>query len=239
MLIITVPRIQSIRRLPLCVLVAGLIIAWSGAAGQHRSDTSGTSSSAPSDSAAPSTPVPAMPVYDVTGNATRIFAPRWPENEGRCYLYPGYIVIAWGSPDPEPVAIVRRRDPADSVGSVDCRPDSLPGDFVVRNEWAEYFCGMWGDLLFIDSGTGNVRSLILYDVPSRRQVFMIEGAGETAGWVDSTTVRIWVLCGGDFPRALCPDIPEQFGVGVDSLVALDLETLSMKALGPWRCNALQ
>lgn len=55
--------------------------------------------------------------------------------------------------------------------------DSLPGDFVVWDDWAEYFCGMWRDLLFIDSGTGDIRSLILYGVPSRRRVLGLDGAG--------------------------------------------------------------
>jgi hypothetical protein len=166
--------------------------------------------------------------------------PEWPQREGSCYLYPGYIVIAWEYPDQEgPVAIVRKRDSSNALESPNCSPDSLPGDFIVYNDWAEYFAGMWGDLLLIDSGTSDIRSLFFYDVPSKKKVLSVDGVGETEGWIDSVTVRIWVLSGTGMPRSLCPDIPEIFGVGVDSLFALNLKTLSLKALGPWRCNQLQ
>lgn len=211
---------MTMRRLhswSVCLLVAGLVAA--GAAAEA---------------------APAMPIHDASPDSTGDFLPCLPAAGGSCYLYPRYAVVAWGSPGQgEPVAIVRKRGGTDPGGGADCRPDSLPGDFVVRNEWAEYFAGMWGDLVLIDSGTSNVRSLFLYDVPTRRRVFAVHGCGETAGWIDSTTVRVWVLCDGDFPRSLCPDIPDMFGVGVDSLYAFDLEELSLRALGPWRCNALQ
>ena len=95
---------------------------------------------------------------------------------------------------------------------------------MIRNEWAEYFAGMWDDLLFIDSGTSDVRELIIYDVPSRRRVFSLDGAGEMEGWVDSVTVRIWILSGSGLPRSYCPDIGEDFEVGVDSLFAMNLRT---------------
>jgi hypothetical protein len=41
------------------------------------------------------------------------------------------------------VAIVRARDPDRDPAAADCTSDSLPGDFVVWNDWAQYFCGMW------------------------------------------------------------------------------------------------
>ncbi len=39
------------------------------------------------------------------------------------------------------------RDPDSPRGVAECSTDSLAGDFVVRNEWAEYYSGMWSDLL--------------------------------------------------------------------------------------------
>ena len=181
----------------------------------------------------------AMPVFDLTADTVRIAAPRVPALDGSCYVYEKYVVVAWGSPDPQPVALVRKRNVASDLETVDCSPDSVPGDFVLRDEWAEYFMGMWRDLLFIDSGTGNIRSLILYDVPTRQKVLELDGAGEMAGWIDEVTVRIWLLSGADLPRSRCPEIPETLAVGVDSLYALDLETFRLSPLGPWRCHALQ
>jgi len=155
----------------------------------------------------------------------------------RCHRYDRYAVVEWESPDPEPVAIVRRSDQAES-GIEDCTRDSLPGDFVVRNEWAEYFYGLWEDVLFLDSGTGQIRSLILYDVPSRAQLLTLDAAGEMDGLVDSTTVKIWMLSGTG-SRDLCPDIPAVLDVGIDSLFAFNLRTLEFANLGDWRCHALQ
>jgi len=157
----------------------------------------------------------------------------------RCHHYQRYVTVAWDSPGPEPVAIVRSRRPDASPSLADCGTDSLPGDFVVRNEWAEYYAGMWEDLLFIDSGTGEVRAYILYDVPSRRHVLTLEGVGDMEGSIDSVTVRIWLLSGSGLPRALCPEISDAFDVGVDSLYAFNLRTLQLTPLGEWRCNQLQ
>jgi hypothetical protein len=180
-----------------------------------------------------------MLVIDLTADSLGTAAPSWPELEGSCYVYDRYVVVAWGSPDPEPVAIVRARHGEGRGVDPDCSPDSLAGDFVLRSEWAEYFSGMWGDLLVIDSGTGDIRTLILYDVPTRRKVLELGGAAETEGWIDDNTVRIWVLAATDLPRSVCPDIPLMFGVGVDSLYALSLETLRLTPLGPRRCHSLQ
>jgi ketosteroid isomerase-like protein len=157
----------------------------------------------------------------------------------QCHHYPRYVVVAWDSPDTEPVAIVRTRGSGAPVAIADCSTDSLAGDFVVRNEWAEYYAGMWNDLLFIDSGTGEVRAYILYDVPSRRHVLTLEGVGEMVGSADSVTTSIWLLRGSGMPRSLCPDITEVFDVGVDSLYAFNLRSLQLTPLGKWRCHQLQ
>jgi hypothetical protein len=180
-----------------------------------------------------------IPRIDLTSDTMRIASPRPPEREGTCFLYERHIVVAWESPEPWPVAIVRKRDPETGPEGCNCTPDSLPGDFVLRNEWAEYFYGMWGDLLFIDSGTGTIRSLIVYDVSSGSKVLELDGAGEMESWIDEQTVRIWMLAGSGLPRSLCPDIPLVLDVGIDSLYALDLSSFSLTALGPWRCHALQ
>ena len=109
---------------------------------------------------------------------------------------------------------------------------------MVHNEWAEYYYGLWEDLLLLDSGTGPIRSLILYDVPSRSRLLTLDAAGEMAGLVDSVTVIIWMLKGSG-SRELCPDIPAVLDVGIDSLFAFNLSTLEFTSLGDWRCHALQ
>jgi hypothetical protein len=207
-------------------------------------DTNQPASSEPLDSADLEVPAPTMPAGQTGGDSvyrmffrateSREVAPRV-----RCHHYDRYVVVEWESPDPEPVAIVRERAPGAPVAVADCTTDSLAGDFVLRNEWAEYYSGLWEDLLLLDSGTGQLRDLILYDVPSRKKLLTLEGAGEMAGVIDSTTVRIWLLSGAELPRSLCPEIPDMFDVGVDSLFAFDLRTLQLTSLGEWRCHQLQ
>lgn len=154
-----------------------------------------------------------------------------------CLEYPGYVVVAWKSPNPAPVAIIRKRNPDVLVAASDCVTDSLPGDYVVRTKWAEYFYGLWKDLLFLDSGTSQLSDLLVYDVPSRQKVLTLAGA-EMDGLIDSVTIRTWLFTGLG-PRSLCPEIPEGFGVGLDSLFAFDLRTLDLTPLGQGRCHQTQ
>jgi hypothetical protein len=133
-----------------------------------------------------------------------------------CYTFPRYIVV-----NREPVdslgsdTFVRRRKIA--AGSREqCGTDSLPGDFIARNEWAEYYAGLDGRWLFLDSGTGPERSVIIYDVDARRRIAGF--GGEVAGWRDSTTLLVWVTAGDSVPRSLCPKIPESFGASADAFL---------------------
>jgi hypothetical protein len=46
------------------------------------------------------------------------------------------------------------------------------GDFEIRNEWAEYFAGLKGDLLILDSTTGPGPSgLTIWDLKKRKKVY--------------------------------------------------------------------
>jgi hypothetical protein len=149
-----------------------------------------------------------------------------------CYTLARYLVIQKPAPhdDVGSDVIVRPRTPAAACGA-----DSIAGDFVRRNEEAEYFLAMRGDRLFLDSGTGNLRAVLIYDVPAAKKT--TEFTGEIAGWRDSTTLLAWIAGGDSLAHARCPKVPEGLGVVADSLVAIDLRTNAHVPLNRWRCDA--
>ena len=52
-----------------------------------------------------------------------------------------------------------------------CEYVAKPDDLEIRNEWAEYFLGLQGDLLILDSGTGpDPRGLIIWDLKKQKKV---------------------------------------------------------------------
>lgn len=119
-----------------------------------------------------------------------------------------------------------------------CDADSLAADFVVRNEWAEYFAGLRGHFLILDSGTGpDMRGLLVFDLQTRRRTFQGLYANFERG---ATNDAIGVWQPYDLPtlRPGCPVI-EGFGHGVDSLVWLNLRTGKTSYAGQVRCAIRQ
>ncbi len=148
----------------------------------------------------------------------------------RCYTTARYIVVErqrkerLGSE-----FFVRPRE------SSRCEADSLPGDFVLRDEWAAYFSGLRGDVLFIDSGTGpDLRYLILVDLASRRRLTELSYVDVVPG-PDSTVVGLWDGYELEEPLAGCPAPPGGLVPGVDSLFFLDVRSGRTRFSGRTRC----
>jgi hypothetical protein len=162
--------------------------------------------------------------------------------ESECFAYARYVVVARELRHEVGSDILVRptdgalRDAATLGGR--CAADSLAGDVVLRNEWAEYFLGLSGDWLFLDSGTGPERGLVVHDIAARRKLAELSGV-EIVGWRDSATLVLWLAGQESVAPALCPEIPEGFGVSVDTLYALELPAARLSPLGRWRCAARQ
>jgi hypothetical protein len=185
--------------------------------------------------------------------ASRLAAPRVPEDttlfdvpldtlvSGRteCYGYPRYFVAARPLEEEVGSDVLVRRLAAGARGApaAGCAFDSIAGDYVVRNHWAEYFEGLRGDLLFLYSGTGPQGSVVVHDIAGRRELIEIE-TDQLVSWRDSVTLVLW-LRRDTVPHSRCPEVPEGLLAGMDSLMALDLGTLHLTALGPARCEAWQ
>ena len=156
-----------------------------------------------------------------------------------CYSFPRYVVVRRQLKELGEDIVVRHLSGGarpTRASREQCRPDSLAGDFIVRNKWAEYYAGLDGRWLILDSGTGPARTMIIYDVDARRQIASFDG--DVAGWRDSTTLLVWVAA-DSVPRSRCVKIPESLGASVDSLMALDVRSGRMSWAGKWRCAARQ
>lgn len=151
-----------------------------------------------------------------------------------CHVHARYVVVSRDNTkdDVGSDVIVRGHTPG-TAGN--CTGDSLSGDFVLRNQEADYFLGLRGDRLFIDVGTGAISDLVVYDLRARRKLEVISGY-EIEGWRDNTTLELWVMA-GETTRKQCPKVPEGMGVGIDSLHTLDLTTMKLTPTGRWRCAA--
>ncbi len=158
----------------------------------------------------------------------------------KCYELARYVVVEKArSPDVGSDIFVRPKTDTSSTSgpaSQRCAADSLAGDYAVRNADAEHFMGMRNGWLFLDSGTGPERAIVLHDLGKRSRVTSV--GGDVAGWRDSVTMLIWVNK-GEQPRENCPDTPESLAAGLDSLFALDLRTASLTPVGRVRCSERQ
>lgn len=152
----------------------------------------------------------------------------------RCYLHARYIVV--------------ERELIDRVGADlfirsraggRCDADSLPGDIVIRNEWAEYFAGLHGDVLILDSGTGpDLRGLIVIDLRIRRRLLETSYV-ELAAGPDTASIGIWNGFYLDRPAPGCKPPVGGLEPGIDSLFTLDLRTGDVRYAGRTRCAARQ
>lgn len=152
----------------------------------------------------------------------------------KCYMTSRYIVV--------------ERDRKDRLGSDfyirpreggRCEADSLPGDYVLRDEWAAYFSALCGDVLFLDSGTGpDLRSLILVDLATRRRLTELSYVELVPG-PDSTVVGLWDGYELEEPLPGCPAPPGGLIPGVDSLFFLDVSNGQTRFSGRTRCAQRQ
>ena len=155
-----------------------------------------------------------------------------------CFRHARYTVVVIDTSDDVGEDVIVRATPkgsdADDLrGS--CGLDSLAGDFVLRNTDASYFIGLRGPMLFMDNGTGSIRGLTIYDIPSRRRVLQRDGY-ELAGWRNDSTLAVWLPT--EAPTTGCKD-EGGYSMRVDSLYVLNLRTLDFSPSDRARCSSLE
>ncbi len=114
------------------------------------------------------------------------------------------------------------------------------GDLEIKNEWAEYFAGLKGNLLILDSTTGPGPSgLIIWDLQKRKKVF--EGS-----WSDpiiqDDSILYWTET-GEATHDNCPELAEWesngLGAAIETRVLLTFSDFAISKTNETRCSPRQ
>ena len=122
-----------------------------------------------------------------------------------------------------------------------CKYLPRAGDLEIRNESAEYFLGLQGDILVLDSGTApEPRGLVLWNLATRQKVYT--GSYAQPVKIDATGMSFWQES-GSATDANCPQAAQWhaqgLGAAVEAEVRLAFADLRVAPLGPTRCSARQ
>jgi hypothetical protein len=115
------------------------------------------------------------------------------------------------------------------------------GDFEIKNEWAEYFAALKGDLLILDSTTGPGPSgLIIWNLEKRKKVF--EGTWSNPEKIRDNSLVYWLET-GKATEDNCPGLKEwrQHGLGgaIETRVILNLSDFTISRAEETRCSPRQ
>jgi hypothetical protein len=113
--------------------------------------------------------------------------------------------------------------------------------FEIKNEWAEYFAGLKGDLLILDSTTGPGPSgLIIWDLVKRKKVY--EDSWSGAEETKDDTLVYWTET-GEATDSNCPELEkwksQGFEAAVETKVILNLTNFQITKTPQTRCSARQ
>lgn len=160
-----------------------------------------------------------------------------------CYVFGKYTVKTISNEDStgENIEVFRHvLVPANAKTA--CRTSSKPY-LSVKNPDANYFIGLAGDYLFIDSGTSvESRGLEIYNISSRKSIFTSE-YHDTVKLLQNRYVVFDKISVQNGSLKACPKAREWkrdgFGIGWVRDTRLDLQTLKETPAGALRCIAQQ
>ncbi len=157
-----------------------------------------------------------------------------------CHIFPEYVVLTVirESGLGEDVTVVRRAYMTSRCAGYSENAVA----FVSESDEPNYFFGMWGTYVFIDSGTGpNERGLEIVNVESGRVAF----SGYYWSDADITVskdglVTLYRPLGERGDRATCPlQASESFGISYHEQVSLNLYTGNLEPTGEITCSYSQ
>jgi len=160
------------------------------------------------------------------------------EQKTVCHESPGYLIVEGSTGEVGTNFLVKYRSKKNQ--SVACEYVAKSGDFEIRNEWAEYFLGLQGDLLILDSGTGpDPRGLLIWDLKKQKKVYT--GTYSEAK-IEPGYMEFWVETGGATDEN-CPEAKEWraggLGAGIETWVRLNLSDFSVIKSSQTRCSPRQ
>jgi hypothetical protein len=160
----------------------------------------------------------------------------------KCFRFSKYKVVA--------------KDKGESVGSdiyvkysnpnsefPSCEDIMKECDFIIKNEWAEYFWGIYKDFLIIESGTcPDGSKIIFYNLNTKKKIFeseyyppvSIDTNGILSFWKTSETPVTEVNCPGMLKRK-----SSGLGSAIEKEVLLNLSDFSVSETGETRCSSRQ
>jgi hypothetical protein len=126
-----------------------------------------------------------------------------------------------------------------------CKYVVKPGDFEIPNEEAEYFLGLQGNLLILDSGTGpDHRGLIIWDLSKKKKVYTGTYSSESEKEVKIKPgyMEFWLETGRARDEN-CPKAKEWrangLGAAIETWVRLDLSDFTVTKSSKTRCSPRQ
>lgn len=162
------------------------------------------------------------------------------ENQVQCYHSPRYLVVgkdlqAKGGTD---FLIKYKAEPDEKPA---CRYVVEDGDFEIKNEWAEYFAALTGNLLLLDSSTGPGPSgLTIWDLVERRKVYQGSWSGPME--IKDDAIIYWTETG----EASDDNCPERLkwqlhglGAAIETKVILHLRDFTVSKTNETRCSPRQ
>lgn len=157
-----------------------------------------------------------------------------------CYESPQYFVIAKEVQGKTGSDLLIKYKSNSSV-KFTCHYLPGQGDFEIRNEWAEYFAGLKGDLLILDSTTGPGPSgLTIWDLKKRKKVY--EGSWSDPEESRNDSLVYWAET-GEATDHNCPELKQWKSDGleaaIETKIVLKLSNFKISKTKETRCSPRQ
>lgn len=161
-------------------------------------------------------------------------------NKLKCYQSTKYLVVAKdleqkGGTD----FLVKYKSNANE--KLPCSYVFVDYDFEIKNEWAEYFAGLTGDSLILDSTTGPGPSgLTIWDLKKRKKVYEGLWAGPTK--IKDDSIIYWKET-EEATKDNCPEGHQWqshgLGAAIETKVILNLSDFTISKTKERRCSPRQ
>lgn len=156
-----------------------------------------------------------------------------------CHDEGRYLVVARATESVGTDFLIKRRVRGRSLPP--CAYLPRPGDLEIPNERAEYFLGVQGDFLILDSGTApEPRGLVIWNLETRTKVFT--GLYSRPLTIDRKGLTFWQETGVATDEN-CPQLAlwrsQHLGAAVETQVRLGLDDLAIVRGVATRCSARQ
>ncbi len=159
----------------------------------------------------------------------------------KCYEYPQYLIMESGLVGSVGSDIFVKYKKGNV--SLPCAYHRENSDFEIKNESAEYFFGVIGDLMFLDSGTGpDPRVLIIYDLQKKKKVHETFYS-EPLEANENKELLIWSETRAATNASNCPQLKELesegLGAAIEVRVKLNLKSFTATPTKEKRCASRQ